>query len=315
MGVDSTADVMGCSTGDAGGVAAAAGASVGAVVAAGADGAAIGAARDPKGPVVAFFDVDGTLVYRTPESGPGTKARPRVVEAVRAFAAAGGVPVLSTGRSMCGFDDVRNQMPFLGFVTMDGAHVRLGDTVVYDECFPHSLFTRIVEEMCRVKMSAFFQGTEICVQLSPDGRDPYKDAGVPLARNLEDMARAKPDLRFGKIDFAGIDYDRYLQSEYLVRELVYYDVADGCHELVMPGVSKGAGAQRLLAAITDAYGVAPSRVFAFGDSENDISLLRVADEAVAMGQAAQNVKDAATYVTDTCGNDGVATALEHFGLR
>lgn len=39
--------------------------------------------RSGHGPVVAFFDVDGTLVYRTKESGPGTCARPAVAEAVR----------------------------------------------------------------------------------------------------------------------------------------------------------------------------------------------------------------------------------------
>ena len=274
----------------------------------------VASARDPRGPVVAFFDVDGTLVYRSPESGPGTSARPRVVEAVCAFAEAGGYPILSTGRSMCGFDEVRAQMPFAGFVTMDGAHVRLGSEVVFDQCFPLPLLERMVAEMCRVGMSAFFQGTEVCCQLSPDGRDPYASEDVATARNLDDMARIKPDLRFGKIDFFGEDYNRYRASEYLVRELTYYDVADGCHELVMPGVSKGGGAERLIAALTERLGCAPARVYAFGDSENDVSLFGVADEAVAMGQAAANVQAAATYITDACANDGVATALVHFGL-
>ena len=33
-----------------------------------------------------------------------------------------------------------------------------------------------------------------------------------------------------------------------------------------------------------------------------------------MGNAHDNVKEHADYVTDTAAEDGVATALEHFGL-
>lgn len=270
--------------------------------------------RDGQGPVVAFFDVDGTLVYRTRESGPGTVARPAVAEAVNAFVSSGGIAVLSTGRSMCGIADVSAPIPFGGFVTMDGAYVRLGETAVFDECFPCGLLKRVVSEMMSVGMSAFFQGTEVCAQLSPDGRNPYEADGVQTARNIEGLARIKPDLRFGKIDFAGMDYDRYLASDFLVRELMYYDVADGCHELVMPGVNKGTGARRFLEALEVKCGCAPSRVYAFGDSENDVSLFDVADVSVAMGQASDKVKECAMFVADTCGNDGVASALRHFGL-
>lgn len=273
-----------------------------------------GVARHPDGPVLAFFDVDGTLVHRTEDSGPGTHARPAVVEAVRAFAERGGIPILSTGRSMCGVEEVRSQIDFAGFVTMDGAYVRVGERIVLDVCFPPAMLERIVSEMVACKMSAFFQGTEVCAQVSPDGRDPFGGQGVRSARTLEELEQIKPDLRFGKIDFFGIDYDRYRKSEYLGRELVYYDVANGCHELVMPGVSKGAGALRAIEEVTRACGMPPSRVLAFGDSENDLSLFEVADEAVAMGQASDRVKSKATHVTASCGEDGIAVALHHFGL-
>lgn len=269
--------------------------------------------RNPEGPVVAFFDVDGTLVYRTPESGPGMFARPRVVDAVCAFVRSGGIAVLSTGRSLCGVNEVRSQMPFGGFVTMDGAYVEFDGKAVVDQCFSRDLLEQTVEAMRSVDMSCFLQGTEICAQLSPDGRNPFGDV-VAAARDIMGLAAIKPDLRFGKIDFFGDDYDRFCKSEFLARELTYYDVGDGCHELVMSGVNKGAGARALLRALEQAWGVAPSRVFTFGDSENDLSLFEIADVAVAMGQAAEHIRVAADYVTDTCADDGVATALEHFGF-
>jgi hydroxymethylpyrimidine pyrophosphatase-like HAD family hydrolase len=53
----------------------------------------------------------------------------------------------------------------------------------------------------------------------------------------------------------------------------------------------------------------PAEVIAFGDAENDIPMLRAAGMGVAMGNAAQPVKDAADLITDTNNNDGIAVAL------
>ena len=58
----------------------------------------------------------------------------------------------------------------------------------------------------------------------------------------------------------------------------------------------------------------PSRTYALGDSGNDLPIMREADVAIAMGNAHDEVKAIADYVTGTVQEDGVATALEHFGL-
>lgn len=275
---------------------------------------ACGAHGGDGAPVVAFFDADGTLLYREPEAGSETAPRPRVVRAVERFVAAGGIAVLSTGRSLVCVDEAVARLPFRGHVTMDGAYVDLDGQAVLDRCIPPAELARMVQEMCRVNMSAFFQGSDMCVALCPDGRNDYDVPGGACVSTCEEMLRIVPEPRFGKVDFHGIDYERYRQSDYLMRTFTYYDVGDGFHELVMRGVSKGEGARSLLAALGRECGGHLGRVFAFGDSENDLSLFEVADVAVAMGQAAANVRAAADYVTDTCADDGVATALEHFGL-
>ena len=66
-------------------------------------------------------------------------------------------------------------------------------------------------------------------------------------------------------------------------------------------------------AILDYVGDAGT-TYGFGDSENDLSLFEQVDVSVAMGNAVPAVKRAATLVTDTVGNDGVAKALAKLGL-
>lgn len=81
-------------------------------------------------------------------------------------------------------------------------------------------------------------------------------------------------------------------------------------ELLPPGASKGAALRQLLKFLK----VNPENVMAMGDAENDIEMIQLAGIGVAMGQASQDVKDAADYVTASNDADGVAEALERFVL-
>ena len=53
---------------------------------------------------------------------------------------------------------------------------------------------------------------------------------------------------------------------------------------------------------------------AFGDGDNDITMLRYAGIGVAMGNADAAVKAAADYVTTGTDSSGIAKALRHFGM-
>ena len=64
----------------------------------------------------------------------------------------------------------------------------------------------------------------------------------------------------------------------------------------------------------DTHGFDRSQVMAFGDGENDIAMIKFAGIGVAMGNASDDVKAAADYVTDTVDNGGIEKALKHFGL-
>lgn len=51
---------------------------------------------------------------------------------------------------------------------------------------------------------------------------------------------------------------------------------------------------------------------AVGDTENDMAIVKAAYIGVAMGNATDELKAQADYVTDTNENDGVAKAIRHF---
>ena len=53
---------------------------------------------------------------------------------------------------------------------------------------------------------------------------------------------------------------------------------------------------------------------AFGDGGNDVPLVRDVGLGVAMGNACDELKAVADYITSSVDEDGVSRALEHFGL-
>ena len=92
-------------------------------------------------------------------------------------------------------------------------------------------------------------------------------------------------------------------------ELVFLRYSEDGYDVVQRGMNKAVGLQELL----DQLGFTCNEVAAFGDNYNDIETLKLAGTAVAMGNAVDEVKQLADYVTSSTDRDGIARALIHLG--
>lgn len=81
-------------------------------------------------------------------------------------------------------------------------------------------------------------------------------------------------------------------------------------DLISIGQSKIKGIERLGAM----FGFELSEVMAFGDSDNDIEMLRGVGVGVAMGNADELLKADAHFITASNNNGGISKALAHYGL-
>ena len=81
-------------------------------------------------------------------------------------------------------------------------------------------------------------------------------------------------------------------------------------EIAPKGITKG----RTLKELMEREGIKPEEVIAFGDGENDVDMFHSVAYGIAMENAADYVKDHAFAVTGSNNEDGIAQALEKYGI-
>ena len=81
-------------------------------------------------------------------------------------------------------------------------------------------------------------------------------------------------------------------------------------DITAKGNTKAHGIQVIL----DHLHLSVDDAMAFGDGGNDIPMLLAAGTGIAMGNSDDKVKAAADYVTTSVDDNGIANALQRFGL-
>lgn len=250
-----------------------------------------------------FFDVDGTLLSHKTKSVPESARR-----AVARLREQGILCIIATGRQMQEMQKLPiADMEFDGYITLNGQLVLDGEKNILfgtpltgrakafllrafaEKTFPallveeEKVYLNYEDERVRVLQAAISSPVPPLGEYS--GRDIYQ---VCAYLNPEDEQLVAP----------------------IAGECVMTRWAFGGMDIIARGGGKVTGIRRYL----DILGIRPEETIAFGDGENDIEMLRFAGTGIAMGNAWDNVKAAADYVTAEIDEDGVAEALRHFGL-
>ena len=79
-------------------------------------------------------------------------------------------------------------------------------------------------------------------------------------------------------------------------------------------IPKDGGKNTGIDAVIAHFGIKLEETMAFGDGGNDIDMLKHAGIGVAMGNAGENVKEIADYITTSVDDDGITNALKHFNV-
>ena len=266
------------------------------------------------------LDMDGTLLDDDHVTVPA-----RNVAALRAAAERGAETVIASGRAWDLLREVDAQLGVTRYAVLSNGAAVLDVTTgawLYRNCLPDQVRVPLIDLLLDWKLpfEVYCQGKNY-IQL--DRREQVLSYALsPQFRTILERCSQLPErineaLPAGTVEKIHVFYvppERRAELKQQALSLGPLSIASSFGdnmEFTASGVNKGAAVQ----ALCDKLGIEAEQVMAFGDAGNDLELLRWAGWSFAMGNASQEAKAAARYVTGSNHEAGVGMAVEQYLLN
>lgn len=252
------------------------------------------------------FDLDMTLLdhkdYTIPDSAMEALRRLRERHYV----------VLATGRDMDTYysRQYKDMLEVDAIIHSNGTKITIGEKLLYESKMPRELTERILrfsEE----------QGIVVGVTIGDEDYFTHRDklTEMDVKRRGKSVRQYRDPWKLLDMNVRTMDYKGPPEGAQLLKEkfpeLKCLVFAGGTGADILEHHCSKANGLRMLC---EYFGVDMKDTYAFGDSMNDMEILQAAAVGVAMGNAAEELKAVADYVTADIGDDGVYRACKHLGL-
>ena len=257
-----------------------------------------------------FFDIDGTL-----RSFKTKKVSKKTIEALKKLQDKGIKIFISTGRAPLSIDLIEDlkKIDFDGYVTITGQYC-------YDK-FGKVIYEKFLERSEIENFIPYAKKNNIACAFVELGRY-YFNLKNSLVDRLQKEIGAS-DKHFSKIlpieealDNKIYQFNTFttLEEELEILKLMPNSKSarwlDYCNDIIPKDGGKDNGIKNVIAH----YNIKQSETMSFGDGGNDIDMLKFTHIGVAMGNAKDDVKKEADFVTKSVDDEGIEYALKHFGL-
>ena len=271
-----------------------------------------------------FLDVDGTLF--SPKLGDIPES---ANEALALARKAGHRIFLCTGRSLAEVSRYLNA-DVDGFILGAGAMIYADRKRIYDHPFPTADVTRIKKIIRRNNLGYCLEGGAgaYCDEKGYEALLWYFSGGVEdrQTRIEKCMENGTYPEKFGseendsiyKICAYGPDWEpeyealgKDLESPYILTKVHEDKEEHFCiGEITDSRINKATGVEKVL----EHYNAEAFQAYGFGDSANDIPMLKACGHGIAMGNGADVIKEIADYITTDILDNGIWNAFVHYGL-
>lgn len=256
-------------------------------------------------------DIDGTLL------DDEKKVLPRVKESLAAAAKKGLRIALASGRMPFAIEIIEKELELECIkICSAGSYILMGESCVDSQCLPNAAMREIYEKIAKK------HGIPLWIFQEKDwfvtGIDKYVEKEIeiishePKLANMEELAKRLEDegKQPNKLLLAA-DAETIQTIYQEMKGLQGVDMACSSPEYleIFPkGVDKGTA----LLAVCRELGISTQQVIAFGDQELDLPLIEAAGTGIAMGNAIDELKEKADFVTKTNNEAGIAYALDRY---
>ena len=252
---------------------------------------------------IAFFDIDGTLVnFGAGDISEAVKRSLRELRerGVKLFIATGRPPYLVPTFQGVAFD---------GMMTFNGSYCFDKNGVILSVPMNRNDIKIVVKNAGEIGLPVLVATSKrMGINFRQKELDDYAGFSGVSCEVIDDYDRIQQEDVYQMMLGAPADRDEWLlHGTSSVKIVRWWGKA---MDVIPSSCGKAVG----MRAVLQHYGLTQEESIAFGDGGNDQDMIEYAGIGVAMGNATPEVKAAADYVTDSCADDGVYTALKHFQL-
>lgn len=253
--------------------------------------------------MIIFFDIDGTLI-----SDPRGRLPQSAIDAIKRARENGHICMINTGRSQALVgENITGDVEFDGILMGCGTMINYHGETIMHQTFSAEEARAIINGLHKYGIDAVLEGSEI------NFRDSEERIVTEVFRKY---IHQFDHLHYKSFEEAPGHFDKFysyvdnvkkmkdFQTEFGDR-LDFVDRKGGYFEVMPKGFSKASG----MRFIAERLGIPMSLSVAIGDSSNDIPMLECAGIGIAMGNATEDVKSIACYITSDINQDGIKNAL------
>lgn len=260
-----------------------------------------------------FLDVDATLYSKEQRLVPES-----AITAIHEAQKNGHKVLINTGRPLVYFEKEILDIGCNGYLCSNGVHILLDGETIYHKTVPES----VIEQLKHICETHHIYGTfegEKCSYFRDHNVDFHPHYGFMITA-FELAPYMKHEFSWDHVEspdkaivFTGPGSDRegFVKSLDCISDTMdYIRIDDTQYEILLKGHDKGTG----LKYVADYLHVSPEDCYAFGDSNNDLSMFEAAGHGIAMGNACDELKNIADYVTTDVNDDGLYNGFQHYHL-
>ena len=257
-----------------------------------------------------FFDIDGTLLSEKTREIPESAIR-----ALHMANKAGHLLFINTGRTICSVPTEIRRLPFDGFLCGCGTHLFFHDEELLAKSLSRKRGRAIIDKVFECNLGGIAEGPE----------DVYFPSRISRFDKLESSRRYFREKGMGiecPIERDVFIYDKlfvYADGQSDLKSFLDFiegqdmealDRGGNAYEVVQKGYSKATACEFML----DRLGMTKEQAYVFGDSSNDLAMFEFAIHAIAMGEHDPVLDPYTEFVTKEVEDDGIAYAMERYGL-
>ncbi len=258
---------------------------------------------------IIFVDIDGTLVDCKRGMHKPSEA---TINAIKQLQMNGDLVLIVSGRPKCLLDKNILGLNVDGYILANGGYIEYKNQVIIENRLSEEAVNRIIDYANKINCPFYLETAEHVYSQLLDSKihhDYFDDWKVDEA-----LAPYDNISRYYTAAMMALNHDDVLLQDCYeeLKDILDLTRQGGlyAYDINVKNLNKGCGINQFLSYLN----VPNIETYAFGDGQNDITMMEVVDYPIGMGNACEELKPYCKFLTEDVMDDGFVKGLQRYQI-